>query len=62
MVYEFNRYSRAVRLTLDGVKLGTHHYNGIFDAADPESLAALLSKEPDLSVERRRGEIVIRQR
>jgi transmembrane sensor len=62
MVHEFNRYSRNTRLTLDGVPPGSHHYNGIFDAADPDSLADLLSKEPDLSVERRPGEIVIRKR
>jgi transmembrane sensor len=62
MVYEFNRYSRTIRLTLDGVPSGSHHYNGIFDAADPDSLAELLSKEPDLIVERRDGEIVIRKR
>jgi len=62
MVYEFNRYSQSTRLTLDGVPAGSHHYNGIFDAADPDSLAALLAKEPDLTVERRNGEIVIRKR
>jgi transmembrane sensor len=62
MVYEFNRYNQSPRLTLDGVPLGSHHYNGIFDAADPDSLADLLSKEPDLIVERREGVIVIRKR
>lgn len=62
MVHEFNRYSRAVRLRLDGVTAGTHHYNGIFDASDPESLAELLRREPDLVVERQKGEIIIRQR
>ncbi|MBS0418356.1 MAG: FecR domain-containing protein [Proteobacteria bacterium] len=62
MVYEFNRYNQSPRLLLDGVPPGSHHYNGIFDAADPDSLAALLSKEPDLIVERRDGEITIRKR
>jgi len=62
MVYEFNRYNRATRLVLDGVPPGSHHYNGVFDAADPQSLADLLSREPDLVVERRDGEIVIRKR
>lgn len=62
MVYEFNRYNQSPRLMLDGVPPGSHHYNGIFDAADPDSLAELLSKEPDLIVERRDGEIVIRKR
>jgi transmembrane sensor len=62
MVYEFNRYNRTTRLTLDGVPPGSHHYNGIFDAADPDSLAEVLSKEPDLIVEKRGEEIVIRKR
>jgi transmembrane sensor len=62
MVYEFNRYNRTTRLTLQGVPPDSHHYNGIFDASDPDSLAALLSREPDLIVERREGEIIIRER
>jgi len=62
MVYEFNRYNQTTRLTLDGVPPGGHHYDGIFDATDPDSLAKLLSKEADLSVERRNGEIIIRKR
>jgi len=62
MIYEFNRYNQSPRLTLQGVPPGSHHYNGIFDAADPDSLAELLSREPDLVIERRTGEIVIRQR
>jgi transmembrane sensor len=62
MVYEFNRYNPNTRITLDGVPPSSHHYNGIFDAADPDSLADLLAKEPDLLVERRNGEIVIRKR
>lgn len=62
MVYEFNRYNRTTHLTVEGVPPGTHHFNGIFDAGDLDSLADLLSKEPDLVVERRDGEIVIRRR
>jgi transmembrane sensor len=62
MVYEFNRYNRTTHLTVDGVPPGSHHFNGIFDAGDLDSLADLLSKEPDLIVERRSGEIVIRKR
>lgn len=62
MVYEFNRYSRLVRLRIEGVPPGTFHYNGIFDAADPESLVALLAKEPDLVIRRHDGEIVISAR
>jgi len=62
MVYEFNRYSRTTRLVLDRVPPGSHHYSGIFDAADPDSLADLLSRDRDLIVERYDGEIVIRKR
>jgi transmembrane sensor len=62
MIYDFNRYNQSPRLRLEGVAPGSHHYNGIFDAADPDSLAELLSREPDLTIERRNGEIVIRKR
>jgi len=62
MVYEFNRYNQTPRLTLEGIAPRSRHYNGIFDAADPDSLAELLSREPDLIVERGNGEIVIRQK
>jgi transmembrane sensor len=62
MVREFNRYSPALQLRLEDLPTGSHHYNGIFDAADPESLATLLAREPDLILERREGEIVIRRR
>ena len=62
VIYEFNRYNQSPHLTLEGVPPGSHHYNGIFDAADPDSLAELLSREPDLLVERREGEIIIRRR
>ncbi len=59
---EFSRYSPAIQLPLQDVPEGSHHYNGIFDAADPESLTVLLAQEPDLILERRAGEIVIRGR
>ena len=62
MVYEFNRYNQTTRLVLVDIPPGRYHYNGIFDVADPASLGELLSREPDLVVERREGEIVIRRR
>ncbi len=62
MVREFNRYSPALQLRLQDVPAGSHHYNGVFDAADPDSLATLLEREPDLILERHNGEILIRQR
>ncbi len=62
MVREFNRYNRSRQITLDNVPAGLHHYDGIFDATDPDSLAALLSHELDLTVERKPGEIIVRGR
>jgi transmembrane sensor len=62
MVREFNRYNRSMQLRLEGIASGSRHYSGNFDADDPQSLGALLSKEQDLSVERREGELVIRAR
>jgi transmembrane sensor len=62
IVREFNRYNPTQHLSLRDISPGSHHFNGIFDATDPESLAALLSKEPDLIVERRDSEIIIRHR
>lgn len=60
MISEFNRYNRSLRLRLDGVSGDVHRYDGIFDATDPESFVELLSREPDLKIERREGEIVVR--
>jgi transmembrane sensor len=62
IVREFNRYNPTQRLRLEGIAPGSYHYNGIFDATDPESLADLLAKEPDLLVERQGPDIVIRRR
>jgi transmembrane sensor len=62
VIYEFNRYNQSPRLTLEGIPPGSRHYNGIFDAADPDSLAELLSREPDLVIERRDEQIIIRKR
>jgi len=62
MVREFNRYGQSVRIKLEDIEPGSHRYGGIFDADDPDSLADLLSREPDLSVEKRHGEIIVRPR
>jgi transmembrane sensor len=60
MVVEFNRYNPALRLELDGVPADTYKYNGVFDAADPQSFVDLLSREDDLTVERRGSSVVVR--
>jgi transmembrane sensor len=62
MAAEFNRYNQAVRLRLIGLEGDEHRFDGTFDATDPQSLATLLSRESDLTVERRDGEILIRKR
>jgi transmembrane sensor len=60
MVREFSRYHRDVRLRIDGVAEGSHHYSGIFDADDPTALERFLSRETDLRLERVGSEVVIR--
>jgi transmembrane sensor len=68
MVREFNRYSTSKVIRLEGIEPRAHHYDGIFDADDPESLAALLMRDEELLVEiipaseDSREEIVIRPR
>jgi transmembrane sensor len=62
MVAEFNRYNRALRLRLEDIPASTYHYSGVFDAADPESFISLLAREPDLAIERRGDEVVVRPR
>jgi transmembrane sensor len=62
IIREFNRYGRSVQLRMEDIPAGTRRYGGIFEADDPESLALILSREPDLVIERRPGEIIIRKR
>ncbi len=59
---EFNRYNRALRLRVEGDTAGRTQLTGIFDAGDPESLLLFLSDVPELAIERRDGEAVIRSR
>lgn len=62
IVLEFNRYHRGLKLRVDDIPAGSRHYSGIFDADDPETLAKFLEREPDLTVERTAGEIIIRRK
>jgi transmembrane sensor len=62
IVREFNSYGPPMQLKIEGIEPGSRRYGGIFDADDPNSLADLLSQEPDLSVERRDREIIVRKR
>jgi transmembrane sensor len=59
---EFNRYNKSVQIRLEGIEAGAFRFSGAFDADDPQSLATLLVREPDLVVDRRGEEIVIRRR
>ncbi len=61
-VNEFNRYHQSVQLRVEGIAAGSHHYSGTFDADDLKSFTDLLSRERDLSIERRGDEIVVRRR
>jgi transmembrane sensor len=58
---EFNRFNRRP-IRLEGLREGERHYSGTFDADDPQALIAYLAREPDLAVEQREQEIVIRVR
>jgi transmembrane sensor len=59
MVAEFNRYNPTLRLRLEGEYPEIPRYDGVFDAADPQSFVDLLSKEHDLRLERNSGEVII---
>lgn len=60
MAAEFNRYNKSTRIRVEDVDPQRFRFTGTFNADDPHSLAALLMREPDLSVEQSVGEIVIR--
>jgi transmembrane sensor len=62
MATEFNRYNRSIQLRPEGLADSVHRFDGAFEANDPRSLAAMLTKETDLVVENRGAEIVIRPR
>ena len=62
MAAEFNRYNKTTRIRLEGIKPEAFRFSGAFNADDPQSLATLLTHEPDLLVERSGDEIVIHNR
>lgn len=62
IVREFNRYGQSVQLKTQGIPAGSRRYGGIFEADDPDSFAQTLAREPDLIVERKPGQIIIRNR
>jgi hypothetical protein len=50
-----------VHIRLEGIEPGSLRYTGAF-ADDPQSLAGVLAREPELSVERRGSIIVVSRR
>jgi transmembrane sensor len=62
MTAEFNRYNQSVHLRVEGLEGDRHRFDGSFDATDPQAFIELLSREPDLAIERQGGEVVIRRR
>ncbi|HLA73565.1 MAG TPA: FecR domain-containing protein [Steroidobacteraceae bacterium] len=60
IVEAFNRQNRTSQLRLEGVDGAAHRLDGIFNANDPDALADLLSREPDLKAEYEGEDIVIR--
>jgi transmembrane sensor len=62
IVREFNRQGGPVHIRIDGIAPGTLHFGGNFNVTDPASLADILEHQPELIVERRPGEILIRPR
>ncbi|MGC4029106.1 MAG: FecR domain-containing protein [Steroidobacteraceae bacterium] len=59
IVTEFNRYNKSVQFELENIEPGSLRFTGIFSADDPQSLADVLMREPDLRVRRRQNAIVI---
>lgn len=61
MAAEFNRYNKSLQIRLEGIEPDTFRFSGAFNADDPQSLATLLMREPDLVIERRGSEIIVRR-
>lgn len=62
IIRDFGRYDPSLQITLEGIAPGSRRYGGVFDADDPKSFVDTLTKESDLTIERRGAEIVIKRR
>lgn len=60
IVSEFNRHGGPIRIRLEGVPANTYRFGGTFRASDPTSFSYVLQQQPELIVERRQREIVVR--
>lgn len=58
----FNRYNRTPQIRVEGDRARDTPLGGVFDADDPESLVKFLDNVPNLTVEQREKEVVIRDR
>ena len=61
IVEDFNRHGRKL-IELDGDAVKGRSYTGVFNTGDPDSLALVLERDPDLIVEQYKDRIVVRAR
>ena len=61
IVEDFNRHGRKL-IELDGDAVKGRSYTGVFNTGDPDSLALVLERDPDLIVEQHEDRIVVRAR
>ena len=61
IVAEINRYNRAVQIRLENIEPGSRVFSGTFDLDDPYGLAAAFDREPNLQIEHRGAEIIVRE-
>jgi len=59
---EFNRYNLKPKIKIADAAVAERHFAVAFDADDPESLAAILKRDPTLEVEQTPDLIAIRAR
>ena len=62
IAYELNRYNRSPKIHVEGENAQRRRYAVILDANDPESLIAVLSADPQVSIDRHGDEILVRER
>ncbi len=61
IVEDFNRHGRKI-IELEGDSVKDRSYTGVFNTGDPDSLALVLERDPDLIVEQHDDRIVVRAR
>lgn len=61
IVAEINRYNRSVQIRLENIVPNSRVFSGTFDLDDPYGLAAAFGREPNLQIEHRGSEIIVRE-